>query len=471
MLFMFDPLLRHDPQSGKIVPGLAKSYEVSGDGKTVTLELPAGVKFHDGTACDAAAVVSSLERVTDPDLKSPWASLLAPVDSIKADGATTVTITLKTPSAPFLDALTQVNLAPVSPAAVEKEGKDFGAHPVGTGPFKFSKQTAGQSVTVVRNPDYAWAASFHKSTAPAHLESITVRNVPEDATRMSLLKTGGIDIAYQALAAQLPALKANPKFRVILAPRSGMPRSLVLNTRLFPFSDAKLREAMTYAVNKQQIVETAWGGSGTVAGSILTPGLPGFSADVANAAPKYDPAKAKQILSADGWKAGSDGVLAKDGKKLEFSFGTQPGTTFQLEGQLLQSQLKEIGIDLKLSSKEQAAVLADLQGAKAPFTDMLFAATDPDVMYTVLATDSIGKAWNGAAYSNPEMDDLLTKGRAETDPAARAALYEQAQQLVARDNPYVPFYNISVPYATTARVHGLVFDGQAFWDGYSAWVD
>jgi len=324
---------------------------------------------------------------------------------------------------------------------------------------------------VVRNPDYAWAASFHDSTDPAHLDSITIRNVAEDATRMSLLNTGQIDIAYQALASQLPTLKADPKFRVILAPRSGMPRSLVLNTKMFPFSDPKLREAMTYAVNKQQIVDTAWGGSGTVAGSILTPGMPGFSAAVAKAAATYNPGKAKQILADSGWKPGADGVLAKNGKKLSFSFGTQPGTTFQLQGQLLQSQLKEIGIDLKLSSKEQAAVLADLQGAKAPFTDMLFAATDPDVMYTVLASDSIGKAWNGAAYSNPEMDDLLTRARAETDPAARASMYEQAQQLVARDNPYVPFYNISVPYATTARVHGLLFDGQAFWDGYSAWVN
>ncbi|HWK29555.1 MAG TPA: ABC transporter substrate-binding protein [Solirubrobacter sp.] len=471
MLFMFDPLLRHDPKTGKIVPGLAKSYDVSADGKTITLELPPGVKFHDGTDCDADAVVASLERVTDPDLKSPWASLLAPVDRISADGATTIKITLKGPSAPFLDALTQVNLAPVSPTAVKQEGKDFGAHPVGTGPFKFSEQTAGQSVTVVRNPDYAWPAPFHDATGPAHLDKITVRDVAEDATRMSLLKTGEIDIAYQALASQLSALKANPKFRVLLAPRSGMPRSLVLNTKLFPFSDPKLREAITYAIDKQQIVDTAWGGAGSVAGSVLTPGMPGFSSAVAEAAPKRDVAKAKQILAAAGWTPGSGGVLTKDGKKLSFSFVTQPGTTFQLEGQLLQAQLKEVGIDLKIASKEQAAVLADLQGGKAPFTDMLFAATDPDVMYTVLATDSIGKAWNGASYSNPEMDDLLTRARTEIDPDKRAALYEQAQKIVARDNPYVPFYNISVPYATTARVHGLEFDGQAFWDGYSAWVD
>jgi peptide/nickel transport system substrate-binding protein len=472
MQFIYDPLLRHDPDSGEIVPGLAQSYDVSAGGREITLKLRPGVKFHDGTPCDADAVVFSLERIKDPELKSPWAAtLLGPVKSVAAEGTDTVVIRLNKPYAPFLDALTQVNLAPVSPAAVKKEGEDFGAHPVGTGPFVFEKQVPNQSVTVKKNPDYNWAPEFYGRQGPAYVDAITVRNVPEDATRMALLQSGEIDMVYQAVAAQLKSYESNPEFEVKVAERSGMPRSMVMNTTKFPFDDPKVREAVAYAIDKEQLLKTAYGGVGTIAESILTPSLFGHSEQAAEAAPKYDPERAKQILADDGWTPGSDGILEKDGRKLSFTSLSQAATMQTLEAQTVQSALKKVGIDMKIQNVEQAAILEAMQRASATsIMGMLFAATDPDVMYTILSKQSIGTAWNAAEYSNPEMERLLEEGRTEMDPDKRAELYGEAQMLEARDLPYVPLQNVAVPFVAKATVHGLAFDRQGFWDAYTTWI-
>jgi peptide/nickel transport system substrate-binding protein len=472
MQFIFDPLLRHDPRSGKIVPGLAKSFTISSDGKRITLQLPSGVKFQDGTPCDAKAVVFSLKRIEDPALHSPWAeTLLGPVKAVTAKGPLTVVIDLKAINASFLDALTEVNLAPVSPAAVKKYGKDFGAHPVGTGPFTFQSEVPNQNVKLTRNPDYNWAPALYHRQGPAYLQDVVVRNVPEDATRMALLQSGDIDIVYQPIPAQVPSYRSNHDYKVAYASRSGMPRSLVLNTQMFPFDDKNVRMAVAHAINKAQIVKSAWGlGPANAANSILTPHLLGYSAQAAGAAPKYDVAQAKKLLSDDGWKPGSNGILQKNGKSLSFNYEIISGTGYNIEAQVIQSNLKAIGMQAKIVTVEQAAVLDDMRSGKNALTTMLFAATDPDVLYTILASGSIDKAWNTARYSNPEMDKILTQARSTNDNAQREQLYGQAQELVNRDVPYVPFYNISDPWISRARVNGLTFDAQGFWDGYTTWV-
>jgi peptide/nickel transport system substrate-binding protein len=203
---------------------------------------------------------------------------------------------------------------------------------------------------------------------------------------------------------------------------------------------------------------------------VLTPHLLGYSEQAAAAAPKYDPAQAKKLLADDGWKAGSNGILQKNGKSLSFNYEIISGTGYNIEAQVVQSNLKAIGMQAKIVTVEQAAVLDDMRSGKNALTTMLFAATDPDVLYTVLASSSIDKAWNTARYSNPEMDSLLMRARSTNDDSQREQLYGQAQQLVNRDVPYVPFYDISDPWISRARVNGLTFDAQGFWDGYTTWV-
>lgn len=471
MQFIYDPLLARDPKTSKIVPGLAQSFNVSSDGTTITLKIRGNVKFQDGTVCDADAVAFSLNRIQDPALKSPMAATISgPVQSIKAADSSTVVIALKKPFVPFLDSLTQVSLAPVSPTAVQKYGKDFGSHPVGTGPFMFQSQVPNDNVVLVRNPDYNWAPSFYQHQGAAYLDKVVIRNVPEDATRMALEQSGSIDVVYAPIVSQLPEYESNRKFYVVQATRPGMPRSFILNTAIWPFDDPKTRQAMPYAINKEQILKSAYGNIGGVADSILTPNVFGYSKSAGSTAPTYDVNKAKQLLADAGWKPGSDGILVKDGKRFSITYGSQNTTSFNIQDQILQANLKAVGIDMQIQDEEQAAILDDIRRGKWPMSTMLFAATDPDVLYTVLYSKSIGTAWNTAKYSNSQMDALLDQGRTELDQTKRADIYAQAQKLVLQDVPYIPFYNIKNPYIVNARVHNFGYDIQAFWVLYDTWV-
>ncbi len=471
MEFIYDPLLARDPRTSKIVPGLAQSFDVSSDGTAITLKIRPNVKFQDGTVCDANAVAYSLNRIQDPALKSPMAATISgPVQSIKATDSSTVVITLKKPFAPFLDSLTQISLAPVSQAAVQKYGKDFGAHPVGTGPFMFQSEVPNDNVALARYPAYNWAPSFYQHQGPAYLDKVVIRNVPEDATRMALEQSGAIDVVYNPIVSQLPDYQNNPKFHVVQATRPGMPRSFILNTAIVPFNDVKTRQAVAYAINKTQILQSAYGNIGSVADSILTPNLFGYSKSAASTLPTYDVNKAKQLLSDAGWKAGSDGVLVKDGKRFSITYGSQSTTSFNIQDQILQANLKAVGIEMQIQDEEQAAILDDIRRGKWPMSTMLFAATDPDVMYTVLNSKSIDTAWNTARYNNSQMDSLLDQGRTELDQTKRGNIYAEAQKLVAQDLPYIPFYNIKNPYLVNSRVHNFGYDIQAFWVVYDTWV-
>jgi peptide/nickel transport system substrate-binding protein len=472
MQFIYDPILRQNPTTGEIVPGLAESYDVSSDNRVITLNLRKDVKFHDGTPFDAKALEFSLNRIQDPELKSPMAQTIAgPVEKIEVKDDYTLVITLKQPFAPFLNSLTQISLAPVSPAAVEKYGKDFGAHPVGTGPFIFKEEMPNEQVTLVRNPDYNWAPDYYDHQGPPYLDELVIRNVQEDATRMALGEAGEIDLIYNPINRQVKDFENNPGFKVYYATRPGVPRIVVLNTAMWPFDDPKVRLAVAYALDKERVLNDTFENIGAVAYGILTPNIFGYWTGVEDAAPKYDPEKAKQILAEAGWQdSNGDGILDKDGKDFKITYGTIPGMPFDITDQIWQANLKDVGIEMTIEGEEQAAFLQHLREGKWNMGGMLFVATDPDVMYTVLHSSSIDTAWNTARYNNPQMDQLLDEGRTTLDPTKRAQIYEEAQKLVLQDNPYIPYYIIQNPYILNARVQGFKTDIQAFLDFYDAWV-
>jgi peptide/nickel transport system substrate-binding protein len=472
MQFIYDPLLRRDPRTGRIVPGLAQSYSVSKDQKTVTLRLRRGVRFHDGTPLNAGAVIFSFRRIIDPRTRSPWAaSITGPVFRFRSAGSHTVIIRLRAPFAPFLDALTQIALAPVSPAAVARFGTAFGAHPVGTGPFVFQSGVPNDNVVLVRNARYRWAPAYYSHQGPAYLSRVVIRNVPESGTRMALISRREIDVVYNPEASQVPAYRRNSQYKIVLGVQSGMPRSIVLNTSKFPFDDRRVRQAVAYAVDKRAILRAAYNDIGSVGRNILSPTVFGYSRSVARSAPSYNVARARQILAAAGWRPGSGGILTKDGRRLEFNYGSiTGGTNFPIQDQIIQANLRAVGMEMNIQREEQAAYLADLRAGKWSMAGMLFVATDPDVLYTVLHSSSIGPAWNTSFFRNATVDRLLVQGRRTTNDAERRRIYLRVQQIVATQFPYIPFYNIINPFIVTARTQAFKVDRQGFWDIYDTWV-
>lgn len=472
MGFIYDPLLRKNPATGEIVPGLAESFEASEDGTSITLHLRQGVTFHDGTPFNAEAVRFTFDRISDPALASPFAATIAgPLESIETPDDYTVIITLKEPYAPYLDSLTQVVLAPVSPAAVEQFGADFGLNPVGTGPFRFVSTVPDEEVVLERNPDYNWGPTYANHEGPAYLDGVTVLKVSEDSTRMSLIETGELDLVYNPLVSQLDFFREDPAYRVESLIRPGVPRVVVLNTEVFPFDDVTTRQAVAWAIDRQRILDEVFGNIGAVPTGIITPGLLGFWAEGADQWPGYDLEQAAAMLAEAGWAdTDGDGILDKDGQAFRITYGQIPGFPFDQYGQIIQSDLASLGIELTIENEEQAAYLADLRAGKWQMAGMLFPATDPDVLFVIASSTSIDTAWNTARFSNPEVDALLAQGRVTLDQTARAAIYNQIQQLLLADMPYIPMYQIVEPFIVKSEYKDVKTDAQGFYDFYDTYV-
>ena len=470
--FIFDPLLRKNPETGEIVPGLAESFSVSDDGLTITLNLRDGVIFHDGTPMNAEAVKFSFDRIQDPELNSALApQLAANVASVEAVDDQTVVITLSQPFAPFLDSLTQISLAPVSPAAVEEFGADFGLNPVGTGPFRFVSTVPDEEIVLARNEDYNWAPDYYNHQGPAYIEELIVLNVEEDGTRMALIETGEVDMIYNPINAQVPSFEADPGYYVVYGTRPGVPRVFVLNTEMPPFDDVNVRRAVAWAVDRDRILAEVFQNIGSVAKGVLTPGLLGYWEEGEEQWPGYDLDMAAQMLADAGWEdTDGDGILDKDGQSFSITLGQIPGFPFDQMGQILAADLSSIGIEMTIESEDQAAYLADMRAGKWNMAGMLFAATDPDVLSIVGASSSIDNAWNTARYSSPELDALMEQGRTTNDQEERAEIYKQIQEIMLDQMPYVPFYVIQNPYIVNARVQDFKSDTQAFLDFYDAYV-
>ncbi len=469
--FIYDPLLRKDPSTGAIVPGLAESFEASEDGKTITLHLRQGVIFQDGTPLNSAAVKFSFDRISDPALASPYAAtIVGPVESIETPDDYTVVIHMKQPYAPYLDSLTQAALAPVSPAAVAQYGADFGLNPVGTGPFKVVSNSPDEEIVLARNEDYNWAPDFYDHQGPAYLEQLVVQNVTDDSTRMSLIETGDIDLIYNPLINQLDSFRDDPAYTIATAVRPGVPRSIILNTSRFPFDDVATRQALGWAVDRQRLLDEVWAGIGSIPSSILTPNLLGFWTEGAAQWPGYDPDKAAQLLADAGWSdSDGDGILDKDGHAFAITYGQTPGFPSETFGQIIVNDLTKLGISVTIENEDQAAYLADIRAGKWEIATFLFAATDPDVLYTVADSASIDSAWNTARYTNPEVDDLLAQGRTTLDQALRADIYKQVQTILLNDMPYIPFYQIDLAFILNSKVQGFRTDAQGFFDFYETY--
>jgi len=473
MQFIFDPLLRTDPATGEVVPGLAESFEVSEDGTVITLKLRSGVTFHDGTPLTAEAVKFSFDRIVDPELNSPMAAqITGNVASIETPDELTVVITLNEPFAPFLDSLTQVSLAPVSPTAVEALGADFGLQPVGTGPFKFVSMAPDEELVLARNEAYNWAPAFYDHQGPPYLEELRVLNVTEAATRMALIETGEVDVIYSPINRQVPDFENDPGFYVQYATRPGVPRVFVLNTERPPLDDPAVRRALAWAIDRERILNEVFEGIGGVAQGVITPGLAGFWAEGVDQWPGFDLERATSLLAEAGWTdTDGDGFLDKDGERFVLTYGQIPGFPFDQYTQIIAADLRKIGVELVPEAEEQAAYLADMRAGKWHMTGMLFAATDPDVLYIVAHSSSIDSAWNTARYNNPEVDALLEQARVTIDQAARAELYKQVQQIMLEEMPYIPYYLIQNAQIVNARLQGFKTDAQAFLDFYDAYIE
>lgn len=401
-----------------IQPELATDWSFSDDRLTLTINIREGVKFHDGTVLDAAAVKWNLDHRMDPAVTSPSASALkSVVKNVTAPDAKTVVIELKSPAPALLGMLAQREGFIISPTAAQAAGDKFGLDPVGSGPFKFKEWALGR-IVLEKNPDY-W------EEGKPYLDGVVFNLVPDATTALPRLLTRELDAIDQLTTFDIRALQRDDSLVFIPSPGARW-ISLQMITTSPPFDDVRVRQAMAYGLDRNKIVEIVTGGSGKLANGPTPPSLWWYNPNVPGY--PYDPEKAKQLLAEAGHADG-----------LSITLALPPVASYRPLSQLVQEQLKLVGIDVTIKPVSRSEWAELLMKGSINFLPILWTQRpDPDGLVSLLLQSTSSQ--NTSRFNNPELDALLAKGRAEGDLEKRKAIYWQIEELLAKELPYLNLY-------------------------------
>ena len=452
---VYDTLIWQD-LDGEFTPGLAESWEVSDDGLTYTFHLRKGVKFHDGNPFNAQAVKFNLDRIVDPQTKSQKAVfMLGPYDHAEVADDYTVKVHLREPFAPLLDSLSQVYLGMASPAAVDKWGLDYQMHQVGTGPFMFKEYIPNDHLTLVRNPDYNWAPAIFGHQGSAYLEEIEFRLFVEPATRSLALEAGEAHVMGEILPQDAQRLSENPDFQMMPVTLPGTPLMLFINTERSPTDDLRVRQALIYATDREAIVTAIFKNLSPVAHGPLNAVTMGYDQELAELY-NHDLDLAKDLLKEAGWAdADGDGVLEKDGQPLRVEAYLM-GWGFMPEvAQLLQAQLKAIGVEMRSQVVAYPAALEAAREGKHHLIPFTLSSSDPDILRTFFHSDG---GFNWAKVRDPRLDELLEEGGRTLDSEKREEIYAEAQQIIMTKALIIPIRDYVNLNAASDQVKGLRYD-------------
>ncbi|MBN3055290.1 glutathione ABC transporter substrate-binding protein GsiB [Pectobacterium brasiliense] len=409
----------------KLVNVLADSYDASPDGLTYTVKLHPGVKFHDGTAFNAAAVKVNLDRASNPDNRLKRYNLFKMIEKTEAVDDLTVKITLKTPFSAFVNNLAHPAAVMISPAALKQYGKDIGFHPVGTGPYRFVTWNQTDFVKVEKFNGY-WKAGLPK------LDSITWRPVVDNNTRAALLQTGEAQFAYPIPFEQAKVLEKNDKLALVASP-SILHRYISMNVTQKPFDNPKVREALNYAINKEALIKVAFSGYATPAEGPLPSSI---DYSVKYHPWPYDPAKARELLKEAGYPNGFTTTL----------WSSHNHSTAQKVLQFTQQQLAQVGVKVQVTAMDAGQRAAEVEGkgvketgVRLFYTGWSASTGEADwALSPLFATASWPPAqFNTAFYSNPQVDADLANALKTTDRTEKQKLYKDAQDKIWADAPWI----------------------------------
>ncbi|MTI14040.1 glutathione ABC transporter substrate-binding protein [Sansalvadorimonas verongulae] len=401
-----------------IVPGLAASWTIV-DEKTTDFKLRQGVKFHNGEELKASDVKFTLERM----IASPTvAHITNAIDTIEVLDDYNVRITTKEPFGPLLHHLTHTASSILNEKAVLEAGANYGQNPIGTGPYKFTDWAAGDRINLTAFGDYY--------DGKQSIENVVFRNIVEGTNRAIALETGEVDISYdiEPIDKQNIATKDGLRLLEDEALSNGY---FGMNVNKAPFNDQRVRQAVAYAINSQDIIDAVILGAGRPSNSPIGPKVFGYNPDAKQYAQNLE--KARQLMAEAGYTS-----------PINTSIWTNDNPVRVQIAQILQAQLREIGINMSIEVVEWGAFL-DGTGRGDHDTYILSWTTvtgDADYgMYALFSSDTHGGAGNRSFYSNPRVDELLNQGRTSTDPDVRHAAYSELQALIQEEVPTITLYN------------------------------
>ncbi len=431
---ILDTLVKLEGTSTKVIPWLAESWE-SSDGKTWTFKLREGVKFHDGTLCDAEAVKWNFDRWRDENNEWRFGRTFeyythefgedyAIVDTKVVDKYT-FQFTLANPSAVVLYKLPLSTFGIASPKAIQEQGDTYGTpagSAVGTGPFKFVEWVPDDKIVLERNSDW-WGEG-------PKLDRLIFRSIPDNSARLAELLAGTVHTADLAQT-DMDTAVADPNIYTLVQPSMGV-GYISFQQCTEPFGDEKVRWAIAHAINRQALVDTFYTDRDVLAEGFQPPAILGHNPDLP--AIEYDPDKAKQLLTEAGYP---------DGFKTEFWYipvirGYFPDSKAIAEA--IAVDLAKVGIEVELKTEDWGAYLEHRNEGKFPMWMLGWGSDngDPDNFIGWHFIHPVGQPKEEDCYDNGELTQLLIDGAREPDIAKREEIYQNAEQIVHDDMPRLP---------------------------------
>jgi peptide/nickel transport system substrate-binding protein len=455
---IFETLVDYEPGGFKIVPKLAESWSVSSDGRSWTFVLRRGVKFHDGTQLDAAAVVLNFDRARQAahPLRGPagadrfraYAALVEGFDDasviarLEAKDSGTVVITTKMPFGPLLADLAMPSFAIVSPKSMRDDPAGWStpasSGASGTGPFVFrpGEWQPGQQIALERNAAY-WMKDQGGALLP-YADRVVFRVIRDETTRIAELRSGSIDAVRDLTISALPTVKADPNLQLIARATFNVMYLGIAGTA-GPFDKVEVRRAIAMAIDKPLLATVLYGGVGRPASQLLAPAMLGYDDSVVEFY-RYDAAAAKRLLADAGLPSG-------------FTTELWYPSTWRAQypdpkrvAESVAADLAKIGIAATVRAQEPAAYRADIRADRLPLWigDAVGDSADPDSFFP-----------DGGTWAGDVVRELLRRARYEADESKRTELYKQVSKIIQQDAARMPLVHADALVAATKKVRGL----------------
>jgi len=452
---------------GQFAGEIASSWKISPDGKTYTFHIRAGLKFSNGDPLTAQAVAFTFDRILNPATKSPDLGVIGPIKNVTAPNASTAVFTLSEPFAYELADLAVGYAGIEDPLAVKKEGTGFGRDPIGSGPFMLKSWISGESITLVPNPYYHSYAPYDKNHGPAHVD-IKYLFISNQESQVASMQSGEANLLIGLPGQNYAQFKSNPQFSTIVYPELDInylefkyaPAAKGKAAQILPpFNDLKVRQAAGYAMDPAGQLQSAAYGLGQVEYGVIPVGTDAYDPALKSVGFSYNPKKAEQLLSQDGWKPGAGGVRYKNGKPLDvtlwvFTLGYYP----QL-AQLMANEMDAVGFKVNIQTLAIASLLAEFPKGNVNMDVVGLGWPNSSIM-NVEYTLPLGSG----NFPDPYLTKLLTKAEGTTNNAQRIKLYDEAQAYQLKHAYAIPMFSDNGVILMAKAVKGFVLTSNNSYD-------
>jgi peptide/nickel transport system substrate-binding protein len=461
---------------GKVSPWIAERWEQNEDATQFTLHLKKGVTFSDGSPLDAAAVVANLD-IWYAGRKSeginPIGLFPKTYDRAEAIDATTVKVVFKAPTLGFIPTLGYHGSILISPKTIAQPAAQQAdlSKTSGSGPYVVDSWKEGDFVKLLKRKDYNWGPAAVGHTGPAFLDSITYKLVTEPSLRVAAVQSGQADVAYSPSPQELKSLKESGF--ITATPRYlGFVNGLAINTKLEPYNDLKVRQALQVAINRKEIIDTVYTPDWKLATSFIQSNVPGATDHSDLLA--YNPGKAEKLLDEAGWIKDSKGIRARGGKQLSLTLYSNPYlATAKAIDELIAQQLGKIGWKVFIRAYDVVTFGEKVRfgGPAVPAYEVTRSFIDAGTVASILTDANNGENWFNLGDSDKKLSELRDKIASAGSAQIRDPLLDQLQTYVLEQGYFIPRTQIVQRiYVQSPKLKGEVYNGVAYASYYTATI-